>query len=142
MPPAPRRERFRAAMTAERPPRAALVVGLVLVVLLVAVALWAPRWWEHRLYRQAEAITGVGAPVLPGGLTASRGRIDPGKTGAQVVEALGKPSIAVGTEGSSKHEIWTYYYADGTMMINLSDGIVQRISLEYGPPKIPTSRRP
>ena len=129
-------------MTDERPPRAAAVVGLVLVVALVGLAVWAPRWWENRLYRQTEAMTGVGAPVLAGGVTASRGKIDPGKTGAQVVEALGKPSIAVGTEGASKHEIWTYYYADGTMMINLSDGIVRRISLEYGPPKIPTSRRP
>jgi hypothetical protein len=129
-------------MTEERPPRTGVVVGLVLIVILVGLAVWAPRWWEMRLYRKTEALTGVGAQVLPGEVTASRRRIDPGATAKQVVEALGKPSIAVGTEGTSTHEIWTYYYADGTMTINLSDGVVRRVSLDYGPPRIPTSRRP
>jgi hypothetical protein len=26
--------------------------------------------------------------------------------------------------------------------VNLTDGVVQRIAVAYGPPKIPTSRRP
>jgi hypothetical protein len=112
------------------------------VGLLAAAAFWGPRWWEHRLYRQAEALTGVGAPVLKGGVTEARGKVDPGRTAKQVEEAIGRPSISVRTEGTSSRDIWTYYYADGTMRINLTDGIVQRISIEYGPPKIPTSRRP
>ena len=129
-------------MTQERPPRTGMVIGLVLMVVLVGLAVWAPRWWEMRLYRKTEALTGVGAQVLAGDVTAARRKVDPGTPGKQVVESLGKPSIAVGTEGTSTHEIWTYYYADGTMTINLSDGIVRRVSLDYGPPKIPTSRRP
>jgi len=128
-------------VTQERPPRAGAIVGLLLVVALVALAVWGPRWWEMRLYRKAEALTGVGAPVLSGDVTAARRKIDPGTSAKQVLEALGKPSISVGTEGTSAHEIWTYYYADGTMTVNLSDGIVRRVSLDYGPPKIPTSRR-
>jgi hypothetical protein len=28
------------------------------------------------------------------------------------------------------------------MTVNLTDGVVQRIAVAYGPPKIPTSRRP
>jgi len=128
-------------VTEERPPRTGLVLALLSLVVLAAAALWAPRWWEHRLYRQAESLTGVGAPVVAGGVTAARGKIDTGTPGKRVVEALGRPSISVGTEGISTHEIWTYYFADGTMMVNLTDGIVKRISLDYGPPKIPTSRR-
>ena len=69
-----------------------------------------------------------------GGVTQARGKIDPGKTAKQVVELVGRPSFSVGTEGSSTHDIWTYYYADGTMTVNLTDGIVQRISVAYGPP--------
>jgi len=128
-------------MTQERPPRAGAIAGLVLVVALVGLAFWGPRWWERRLYRKTEALTGVGAPILSGDVTAARRKIDPGTSAKQAVEALGKPSISVGTEGTSTHEIWTYYYADGTMTVNLSDGVVRRVSLDYGPPKIPTSRR-
>jgi hypothetical protein len=129
-------------MTEERSPRPALFVSLVGVLVLVAAALWLPRWYNNRLYRQTEALTGVGSKILPGALTPARAKIDPGKTAKQVVELIGRPSFSVGTEGSSTHDIWTYYYADGTMTVNLTDGIVQRISLVYGPPKIPTSRRP
>ena len=129
-------------MTEERSPRPALVVSLVGVLLLVAAALWVPRWWDNRLYRQTEALTGVGSVLQPGAMAPARAKIDPGKTGKQVVELVGRPSFAVGTEGSSTHDIWTYYYADGTMTVNLTDGIVQRISVAFGPPKIPTSRRP
>jgi hypothetical protein len=129
------------AVTEERTPRAGLIVGLFLVVGLIGLAVWAPRWWEQRLYRKTEALTGVGAQVLPGDVTTARRKIDPGTPAKQALAALGKPSISVGTQGTSTHEIWTYYYADGTMTVNLSDGIVRRVSLEYGPPRIPTSRR-
>lgn len=118
-----------------------LVFAFLFVLLLAAAAFWLPRWWENRLYRQAESLTGVGAPVLSGGVTAARARIDPGRSARQVQDAIGRPSISVGTDGSSTHEIWTYYYSDGTVRINLTDSIVQRIAVDYGPPKIPTSRR-
>jgi flagellar basal body-associated protein FliL len=129
-------------MTEEHSPRPALFIAIVLVLVLVAAALWVPRWWNNRLYRETETLTGVGSVVQPGGVTQARGRIDPGKTSKQVVLLVGRPSFSVGTEGSSTHDIWTYYYSDGTMTVNLTDGIVQRISIAYGPPKIPTSRRP
>jgi hypothetical protein len=129
-------------MTQERGPRHALFAVLFCVLLLVAAALWLPHWWNNRLYRQAEALTGVGSVLQPGGITQARGKIDPGKSAKQVVDALGRPSFSVGTEGSSTHEIWTYYYADGAMTINLTDGIVQRVSIAYGPPNIPKTRRP
>ncbi len=129
-------------MNEESGPRPALFIALFLMVLLIGAALWVPRWWENRLSRQVEALTGVGSRVMPGRVTEARGRIEPGSPGRRVVEAIGRPSFSVGTEGSSTHEIWTYYYADGTMTVNLTDGIVARISLSYGPPKIPTSSRP
>ena len=117
--------------------------GLLAGILLVAVAaLWLPRWWEARLYRQAEALTGVGAPILPGTLTDARRKIDPGRSEKDVLAALGPPSLSAASDGSSSHAIWTYYYADGTMTVNLTDRTVIRIGLSYGPPKIPTSRRP
>ena len=129
-------------MTQKRGPRPALFAALFGVLLLVAAAVWLPRWWDNRLYRQTEALTGVGSVVQRGGITQARGKIDPGKTAKQVVDALGRPSFSVGTEGSSTHGIWTYYYPDGTMTINLTDGIVQRVSIAYGPPNIPKTRRP
>ncbi|HEY3125209.1 MAG TPA: hypothetical protein VGK70_14250 [Thermoanaerobaculia bacterium] len=129
-------------MNEESGPRPALFIALFLMVLLIGAALWVPRWWENRLFRQAEALAGVGSRVMPGSVTEARDRINPGNPGRQVVEAIGRPSFSVGTEGSSTHEIWTYYYADGTMTVNLTDGIVARISVSYGPPKIPTSTRP
>jgi hypothetical protein len=108
---------------------------------LVGAALWLPRWWENRLFRQAEALTGVGSRVMPGGVTPERGKINPGDPGRKVLDAIGRPSFSIGTGENSTHEIWTYYYADGTMTVNLTDGIVARISVSYGPPKIPTSAR-
>lgn len=129
-------------MTREKGPRLALAVAGVLVSLAVWAAIWLPRWWENHLYRQAEAIAGVGSPVLAGSATEARKKIDPGRTAQQVVEALGRASFSMRTEGSSTHDIWTYYYADGTMTVNLTDSIVQRISLNYGPPVIPSSHRP
>ena len=129
-------------MTRERPPRLALALAALLAALAVWAAIWLPRLWENRLYRQAEAIAGVGSPLLPGSLTEARKKIDPGRTARQVAEALGRASFSMHTEGSSTHDIWRYYYADGTMTVNLTDGVVQRISLAYGPPAIPTSHRP
>jgi hypothetical protein len=129
-------------MSAEGSPRRGVLIAAVSIAVLAAAALWLPRWWENRLYREAEALTGVGSPVLAGSVTAARGKIDPGRTAEQVVTAIGRASFAVRTEGSSTHDIWTYYYADGTMTVNLTDGFVKRISLAYGPPNIPTSRRP
>jgi len=122
--------------------RRALAASLAIVLLFAAAALWLPRWWENRFYRQVEAVVGAGARRLPGSVTDARRKIDPGKTGRQVRDAIGLASFAVHTEGSSAHDIWTYYYADGSMTINLTDGIVKRISLSYGTPKIPTSSRP
>jgi len=121
--------------------RAGLYVLLAAALGATAAAVWLPRWWEMRLYRQAEAITGVGAPILPGKLTDARRKIDPNRTDKQVLAALGNPSIKIDNDGASTHGIWTYYYADGTMVVNLTDGIVVRISVSYGPPLIPTSRR-
>ncbi len=123
-------------------PRRGLYLSLFFLLLLVVAALWFPRWWENREYRQAEALTGVGSPVLAGTLTGARKKIDSGNTAEAVVAALGRPSFSVGTEGSSRHDKWIYYYADGTMTLNLTDGAVVRVSMDYGPPRIPTSRRP
>jgi hypothetical protein len=128
-------------MSEEGGPRTSLFIALALILVLVAAALWLPRSWENRLSRQAEALTGVGSRVMPGDVTGSRGKINPGDPGRRVIEAIGRPSFSIATEGSSTHEIWTYYFADGTMTVNLTDGFVARISISYGPPKIPTSTR-
>jgi hypothetical protein len=127
---------------AEERPRAGPIAALFVALLAVVAAFWLPRWWEEREYRAAESMAGVGSRIYPGALTDARRKIDPGRKSDQVVEALGKPSLAVATEGTARHDIWTYYYADGTMTVNLTDGIVQRISTVYGTPRIPTSARP
>ena len=101
-----------------------------------------PRWWENRAYRDAEAIAGVGSPVLAGTLADARTKVDPGLTAEKVEAALGKASFAVRTEGTSVHEIWKYYFADGTLTVNLTDGYVARVGTEFGPPRIRKSRRP
>ena len=110
---------------------------------------FAPGWWERRLYRQTEALTGVGSKIRPGTLTEARRKIDPGRTAEQIVAVLGQPLFSQSTEqggessrGPSRHDIWFYYYADGTLTLNMTDGIAQRIAITYGPPLIPTSRRP
>ncbi len=129
-------------MTESRPRRAVLVAA-AFVPLLVAAALWLPRWWENREYRQAEAIAGVAARIVPGTLAEARPRVDPGVSAAALVERIGKPSISVATEGKdSRREIWTYYFSDGTLTVNLTDGLVQRVSATFAPPTIPTSARP
>jgi hypothetical protein len=127
----------------EKTPRRALLVAGAFVPILVAAALWLPRWWENREYRQAEAIAGIAARIVPGTLVASRPKVEPGMTTSTMVERIGKPSISVATEGKdSRREIWTYYFADGTLTVNVTDGLVQRVSAIFVPPKIPTSARP
>jgi hypothetical protein len=84
----------------------------------------------------------VGSRILPGTLADARKRVDPGLAAARVTAALGQPSFSVRTEGTSVHEIWTYYFADGTLTVNLTDGYVARVSTEFGPPRIRTSKRP
>src|SRR5262249_27567162 len=130
----------RRLMTAEAPPSRRLVVGLALVLLAAGLAVWLPRWWDRRQLQKAEEIAGVGSPVLPGSVTDARRKIDSGMSSEKVSRAIGKASFAVHTEGTSTHDIWTYYYKDGTMTINLTDGMVQRVSLALGPPNIPKSR--
>lgn len=129
-------------MSSEKTPSRRFITAAILIAVGVAAAVWLPSWWENRLYRQAEHIAGVGAPVLPGSVTDARKKIDSGTTSEKAIAAIGRASFAVHTDGSSTHDIWTYYYADGTMTINLTDGTIQRIALDYGPPRIPTSRRP
>ena len=129
-------------MSSEPTPRPRSIVLLVLILLAVGAALWLPRWWENRNYRQAEKIAGVGAPVLPGSVVESRRKIDPGMASEKAVAAIGRPSLSVHTDGSSTHDIWTYYYPDGTLTVNLTDGIIQRVALDYGPPQIRKSKRP
>ena len=72
----------------------------------------------------------------------ARKRIDPGMTGARVTDAIGKPSFSVRTQGVSAHDIWTYYFTDGTLTINLTDGYVARVATEFGPPRPGRPRRP
>jgi hypothetical protein len=112
------------------------------VIVLAVAAFWLPRWWENREFRRAEAIAGVGSRVLPGTLAEARKRIDPGFAAAKVTRALGPPSFSAKTEGVSTHEIWTYYFTDGALTVNLTDGYVARVSTQFGPPRIPTSSRP
>jgi flagellar basal body-associated protein FliL len=128
-------------MAVERP-RPALYAVIAGTVVLAVAAFWLPRWWENREYRSAEAIAGVGSRILSGTLADARRRIDPGLAAARVTAALGQPSFSVRTEGTSVHEIWTYYYADGTLTVNLTDGNVARVSTAFGPPRIRTSKRP
>jgi hypothetical protein len=127
----------------ESRPRRGLLAAAAFAPLFVLAALWLPRWWENREFREAEAIAGIAAPIAPGSLAEARKLLDPGAATEDVVARLGKPSMSVATEGrDSRREIWTYYFSDGTMRINVTDGRVQRISTSFGAPKIPTSARP
>jgi hypothetical protein len=126
-----------------RPVRRRMLLAAVLIPILFGAALWLPRWWEKRELHAAQAIAGIGSQVVPGNLTDARKKIDPGKTAEKITAAIGKPSFRVGTAGKdSRHEIWTYYFSDGTMIVNLTDGVAVRISTEYGPPRIPKVSRP
>ncbi|HEY3172509.1 MAG TPA: hypothetical protein VGK86_08035 [Thermoanaerobaculia bacterium] len=127
-------------MAAERArPALFLVIGAVIAI--AVAAFWLPRWWENREYGRSEAIAGADSRILPGTLALARNRIDPGMAAAKVTAAIGKPSFSVRTEGASSHEIWTYYFADGTLTINLTDGYVARVSTEFGPPRRGRPRR-
>ncbi|MCA1581882.1 MAG: hypothetical protein LC796_10925 [Acidobacteria bacterium] len=112
----------------------------MLAFLLVALLGVGPNWWERKLYRDNQALAGVGATLHPGGLTSARRKIDPGNRSDLILRRLGAPSMASAAQGLSRHEVWTYYYSDGTMVCNLTDGIAQRITLSYGAPSIPTAR--
>ena len=126
----------------DRSPRRGLIVAVILIPILLVAALWLPRWWENREFQQVQAIAGVGSQVVPGTVTEARKKIDPGQSAEKIVTAVGKPSFSVGTDGKdSRHEIWTYYFADGTMVVNLTDGVAARISTVYGKPKIPKTTR-
>jgi hypothetical protein len=127
-------------MSPEAAPSRRLILGLAAVVLFVGMAVWVPRLWEKRLFRQAEEIAGVGSKQLPGSVSEARRKIDSGMSLEKVSAAVGRPSFAVRTDGASSHDIWTYYYGDGTMTVNFTDGIVARISIAFGPPNIPKSK--
>jgi hypothetical protein len=125
-------------MDAEHKTRRRLLAAVVLVPVLLAAALWLPQWWERRELREARAIAGVGSQLAAGSMTDARRKIDPGATAEKIVAAIGKASFTVGTDGKdSRREIWTYYYSDGTLTINMTDGTAIRVSTVYGPPRIP-----
>ncbi|PYQ36473.1 MAG: hypothetical protein DMF54_10130 [Acidobacteria bacterium] len=128
-------------MPAERA-RPVLFFLIGAAVLIALGAFWLPRWWENREGPRAEAIAGADSRILPGSLAEARKRIDPGMTGARVTDAIGKPSFSVRTQGVSAHDIWTYYFTDGTLTINLTDGYVARVATEFGPPRPGRPRRP
>jgi len=119
-----------------------LLVAIAFVPIVLGALLWLPRWWEEREYRQMEGIAGVEAKISAGRLADARGRVRDGMKADDIAAAIGKPALSVATDGVSRREIWTYYYADGTLLINLTDGLVQRVSADFHPPTIPTSARP
>ena len=123
---------------AERKTRNRLLAAVVLVPLLLVAALWLPRWWEGRELSEARKIAGVGSQLTAGSMTDARKKVDPGLAADKIVAAIGKPGFAVGADGrDTTHEIWTYYFSDGTMTINLTDGVAVRIGTIYGTPRIP-----
>jgi hypothetical protein len=134
-------------MALERPvsaqsSRRRLILAVFLVPILLIAVLWLPSWWENREFQQVQAIAGVGSRIVAGNLTDARRKIDPGASAQKIEAAIGKASFAVGTDGKdSRREIWTYYFADGTMIVNLTDGTAVRVSTYYGPPKIPKTTR-
>ena len=123
--------------TGRRAPRVALAAA----VALLAAGAFGLRFWEGRTDRQTESLAGIGK-VLPGSVTDARRKVDPGRAEKAVLEAIGKPSVAIETKGASRHTVWTYYYADGTMTLSLTDGYIVRADLEYGPPRLATPGRP
>jgi hypothetical protein len=122
--------------------RKALIAAIIVVPLFLAAALWGPSWWERHELVEAQKIAGVGSQIVPGNLTDARKKIDTGTTAEKIVAAIGKPSFKASTRGKdSTHEIWKYYFADGTMVINLTDDAAVRIETTYGRPRIPRSTR-
>ena len=101
---------------AEQKTRSRLLAAVVLVPLLLVAALWLPRWWEGRELAEARKIAGVGSQLTAGSMTDARRKVDPGLAADKIVAAIGKPGFAVGADGrATTHEIWTYYFSDGTM---------------------------
>ena len=90
-----------------------------------------PRQWQGRTDGPFETIRSP-KKILPGDVTSARKKVDPGKSEKAVLEAIGKPSVAVETKGAERHTIWTYYYADGNLTLNLTDGYLVRVDTEYG----------
>ena len=117
---------------AETEGRHKVVAAFILAAIVGVAALFLPRWWQSRSDRQAESSGDVGA-VLPGKVTDARNKIDPGKSEKAVLDSIGKPSVAVETKGAERHTIWTYYYADGNLTLNMTDGYLVRADIEYGP---------
>jgi len=115
--------------------RRKLLAVLAAGVLVLGAGAFGLRWWEGRVDRQSEAIAGIGK-VLPGSVTDARRKVDPGRTEQAVLEAIGKPSARAETRGAEHHAKWTYYYADGTLTLSLTDGYLARADLEYGPPRL------
>jgi len=111
-------------------------------IVVAALVGFAPGWWERRIYRQQEALAGVEAPIRAGALADARKKIDIGLTAVQVIASVGEPSLRRSTEGPTPRAIWTYYYRDGTMDVNLTSGVVRRIALTNGAPFIAKSKRP
>jgi hypothetical protein len=125
-------------MDAEQKTRRRLLAAVVIVPVLLAAALWLPKWWEGRELAEARKIAGVGSELTSGSMTDARRKVDPGLAADKIVAAIGKPGFSAGTDGRDiKHEIWTYYFSDGTMTINLTDGVAVRIGTVYGTPRIP-----
>lgn len=122
--------------------RGRLYAVIAAALVLAGAALWLPSWWEARTYREAEAIAGVESPIREGSLTDARRKVETGQAAETILVAIGSPSFEASTEGTTRHDRWIYYYADGTMTLNLTDGAVVRIAVDYGPPRVPTSRRP
>jgi hypothetical protein len=120
--------------------RRSLLLAAAAVPILVAAVIWLPSWWERREFWQAQEIAGVGARIAPGTLTEARKKVDPGIPAGKIEAALGKPSISSAADGKdARREIWTYFFADGKLTINLTDGVAQRIGVVYGKPRIPHS---
>jgi hypothetical protein len=112
--------------------RRKVVAAFILAALAGMAALALPRWWQSRTDRQVGSLSGAGT-VLPGSVTEARRKIDPGKPEKAVLDAIGKPSVAVETKGAERHTIWRYDYADGNLTLNLTDGYLVRVDTEYGP---------
>ena len=127
-------------MTEPEGSRRGLIVALALVLFVVAAVFVLPRVWQRTMDRQSESLAGIGR-VLPGSVTDARAKVDPGRAEKDVLTALGKPSVAIETKGASRHTVWTYYYADGTMTLTLTDGYIARADLDYGPPRRATPGR-
>lgn len=118
---------------AETEGRRRIVAAFIFAAFAGVAALVLPRWWQSRSDRHVETPVGSPGAVLPGNVTDARSKIDPGKSEKAVLESIGKPSVAVETKGAERHTIWTYYYSDGNLTLNMTDGYLVRVDTEYGP---------